>query len=292
MINELIRRTFGRVICKRKAESDWLFLFTARPFDADTGLQNNLNRWYDARVGRWLSEDPIGFAAGDANLYRYVGNSVMIRVDPAGLGLFAVIMSNATTGKTVNVYFYDAECCIENGLTRAELTTIAHAVRDTCERIQRTLYLIDRYLPTLKIIYPPTNLPFSIGAIVNGPSERLKRFRDSVARCASKCNDQKIEFRCKVGGICAGRDAPFVTLFDILGRPCSEMLVCADNRASTDYSWAVLHEMGRWCGYQFYGGNVPPGDPARTIEYWDWVISNLGSSEVYQDIITRGRSGR
>lgn len=42
----------------------------ARPFDPDTGLQNNLNRWYDASVGRWLSEAPIGFAAGDENLYR------------------------------------------------------------------------------------------------------------------------------------------------------------------------------------------------------------------------------
>jgi RHS repeat-associated protein len=34
--------------------------FTARPLDMNTGLQNNLNRWYDAEVGKWLSEDPIG----------------------------------------------------------------------------------------------------------------------------------------------------------------------------------------------------------------------------------------
>jgi uncharacterized protein RhaS with RHS repeats len=32
-----------------------------------------------------VSEDPIGFAAGDANLYRYVGNSVTNAVDPQGL---------------------------------------------------------------------------------------------------------------------------------------------------------------------------------------------------------------
>jgi RHS repeat-associated protein len=72
-----------------------LFLFTARPCDSDTQLQrpfdsyaqlqNNLNRWYDGRVGRWLSEDPIGFAGGDANLYRYVGNVTQSRVDPLGL---------------------------------------------------------------------------------------------------------------------------------------------------------------------------------------------------------------
>ncbi len=42
------------------------------------------HRWYDAVVGRWLSEDPIGFAAGDGNLYRYVGNGPVGAVDPTG----------------------------------------------------------------------------------------------------------------------------------------------------------------------------------------------------------------
>ncbi|NQT12929.1 MAG: hypothetical protein HQ582_09275, partial [Planctomycetes bacterium] len=41
--------------------------------------------WYDPDVGRFVSEDPISFAAGDANLYRYVGNSPVIYVDPSGL---------------------------------------------------------------------------------------------------------------------------------------------------------------------------------------------------------------
>jgi RHS repeat-associated protein len=53
--------------------------------DDATGLQNNLNRWYDAALGRWISEDPIGFAAGDPNLYRYVANSTANLVDPNGL---------------------------------------------------------------------------------------------------------------------------------------------------------------------------------------------------------------
>jgi RHS repeat-associated protein len=44
--------------------------YTAREYDADTGLQYNRARWYDNSVGRWLSEDPIGFRAGDHNLYR------------------------------------------------------------------------------------------------------------------------------------------------------------------------------------------------------------------------------
>ncbi len=66
-------------------EVDFLFGYTGRQFDEATGLQNNLNRWYDARVGRWMSEDPIGFEADDANLSRYVGNGVTNAVDPNGL---------------------------------------------------------------------------------------------------------------------------------------------------------------------------------------------------------------
>ncbi len=39
---------------------------------------------YDPRVGRWTSEDPIAFDGGDANLYRYVGNSPTNFIDPKG----------------------------------------------------------------------------------------------------------------------------------------------------------------------------------------------------------------
>jgi RHS repeat-associated protein len=64
---------------------DVAFAFTGRYLDPDTGLQNNLNRWYDSTTGRWISEDPIGFAGGDSNLYRYVSNSPTDRKDPSGL---------------------------------------------------------------------------------------------------------------------------------------------------------------------------------------------------------------
>ncbi len=61
------------------------YLFTSRKLDTATDLQYNRARWYDAEVGRWISEDPIGFAAGDANLYRYVSNSPTNKIDPDGL---------------------------------------------------------------------------------------------------------------------------------------------------------------------------------------------------------------
>ncbi|MBP3692879.1 MAG: RHS repeat-associated core domain-containing protein [Thermoguttaceae bacterium] len=62
-----------------------LFGFTGKAFDTDTNLQNNINRWYDATVGRWLSTDPIGFEGSDTNLYRYVKNMLVVNVDYWGL---------------------------------------------------------------------------------------------------------------------------------------------------------------------------------------------------------------
>ncbi len=60
------------------------YLFTSRELDTETGLQYNRARWYDAQTGRWINEDPLGFAAGDGNVTRYVGNGVTESTDPAG----------------------------------------------------------------------------------------------------------------------------------------------------------------------------------------------------------------
>ena len=50
--------------------------YTGREPDTATGLIYYRARWFDPRIGRFISEDPIGFAAGDTNLSRYVGNSI------------------------------------------------------------------------------------------------------------------------------------------------------------------------------------------------------------------------
>jgi hypothetical protein len=40
---------------------------------------------YDPTTGRWISQDPIAFKGGDANLYRYVGNNLANFTDTTGL---------------------------------------------------------------------------------------------------------------------------------------------------------------------------------------------------------------
>jgi RHS repeat-associated protein len=83
--NHLRYDGFGRITGQSNSGHAVVFAFTGREWDADTGLQYNRMRWYDPSVGRWISEDPAGFAAGDANLNRYVGNQVLYSVDPSGL---------------------------------------------------------------------------------------------------------------------------------------------------------------------------------------------------------------
>ncbi|HUT13160.1 MAG TPA: RHS repeat-associated core domain-containing protein, partial [Thermoguttaceae bacterium] len=58
--------------------------YAGRDFDRETDLSYNRARYYEPSSGRFLSPDPIGFSAGDINLYRYAGNSPTNATDPTG----------------------------------------------------------------------------------------------------------------------------------------------------------------------------------------------------------------
>ena len=57
--------------------------YTGRENDG-TGLQYNRARYYSPTLQRFISEDPLGFGGGDANLYAYVGNDPINATDPSG----------------------------------------------------------------------------------------------------------------------------------------------------------------------------------------------------------------
>lgn len=61
------------------------YKYTGREDDG-TGLYYYRARYYSPRLQRFVSEDPIGFAGSDANLYRYVGGNPVSNRDPSGLG--------------------------------------------------------------------------------------------------------------------------------------------------------------------------------------------------------------
>jgi RHS repeat-associated protein len=64
----------------------WIpFGFAGGLYDPDTGYTHFGAREYDSVTGRWLSKDPIRFGGRQANLYTYVGNDPINRLDPTGL---------------------------------------------------------------------------------------------------------------------------------------------------------------------------------------------------------------
>lgn len=61
------------------------YLFTGREWDHAFGLYEYRARGYDPDLGRFLSEDHLGFDPGDYNLYRYCDNDPLDQTDPMGL---------------------------------------------------------------------------------------------------------------------------------------------------------------------------------------------------------------
>ncbi len=68
----------------------WTVLYTGRDLDMETGLQYNRARYYDPALGTFVSTDPLGYKAGDFNLYRYCRNNSVIYVDPSGRNVYVI----------------------------------------------------------------------------------------------------------------------------------------------------------------------------------------------------------
>jgi RHS repeat-associated protein len=60
-------------------------LYTGRELDVATGFYCYRARYYIAELGVFVGRDPLGYDAGDASLYRYVGDAPAHQTDPTGL---------------------------------------------------------------------------------------------------------------------------------------------------------------------------------------------------------------
>ncbi|WP_301337673.1 RHS repeat-associated core domain-containing protein, partial [Microcystis aeruginosa] len=79
----------------------------ANPFEyvGQWGVMNEGNgldfmraRFYDDKLGRFTSPDPIGVNGGDTNLYRYVFNHPIALTDPLGLFIVAPLLRSVIVG--------------------------------------------------------------------------------------------------------------------------------------------------------------------------------------------------
>jgi RHS repeat-associated protein len=66
------------------ASANTRYGYTGRERDSLTGLMYYRARWYDAQVGRFISEDPIGLSGG-MNQFAYVHSNPQNSTDPSGL---------------------------------------------------------------------------------------------------------------------------------------------------------------------------------------------------------------
>jgi len=85
VVNAIVYGGFGGIASETDSTKRGLYAWTGRELDAETALQYNRARYYDAVTGRWISQDPLGFDAGDSNLYRYAKNDPIDCNDPSGL---------------------------------------------------------------------------------------------------------------------------------------------------------------------------------------------------------------
>jgi RHS repeat-associated protein len=75
---------FGNAVANTDARNRFTYRFSTKPRDIETSLYYYGYRYYDPKIGRWLSRDPIE-EEGGVNLYGFIGNSIPTSIDVLGL---------------------------------------------------------------------------------------------------------------------------------------------------------------------------------------------------------------
>jgi RHS repeat-associated protein len=85
VLDALTYDSYGNILDETNPENGDRFKYTGREYDAVLGMYYYRARYYAPGVGCFVSEDPLGFAGGDTNLYRYVHNRPTNATDPTGM---------------------------------------------------------------------------------------------------------------------------------------------------------------------------------------------------------------
>jgi RHS repeat-associated protein len=90
---------FGEGTAEGNIEQPWRL--PGQYFDAESGLHYNVFRYYDPKMRRYLTPDPVSYWGGDVNLYRYAHNDPVNRQDEQGWGAAAPAISTVLCGTGV-----------------------------------------------------------------------------------------------------------------------------------------------------------------------------------------------
>lgn len=104
--------TTGRV----RATFAYNLRFPGQYYQAETGLNQNVNRDYDPLIGKYIESDPIGLNGG-ISTYAYAVASPLMHIDPRGLSTLSLCLNPA-----------NAAACAEAGeITAAQARAIQQA---------------------------------------------------------------------------------------------------------------------------------------------------------------------
>ena len=114
--------------------------FAGQYYDHETGLHYNYHRYFDSKIGRYLTPDPIGLAGG-INLYPYALNNSIKYGDPKGeivpvlLGL--AIVAGGVTVVTTIIYLITSKDDWEVNKKITESFIVAYKMQKELEKRER-----------------------------------------------------------------------------------------------------------------------------------------------------------
>ena len=223
------------------------FLFTGREYVDTFGIYEYRARTYHPGLGRFLSEDPKGFDAGDYNLFRYCMNDPEDHTDPTGMMILPQFMG-----------LIAATPCSDGmrGLNHAEAISLArwHAEAQSKDA-------------TIDAAGVPRALPAKNTIGVLGANQAQER-------PLVRGNDALVQLVNRLGGSTVYRAYLHRTILQLIGMGYTNGTLIGYSRGGV----VMVHETGRFSAFQFHVIGI---DVARFGRGALTLPSNVTSAENY-----------
>ncbi|MFT3856662.1 MAG: Ig-like domain-containing protein [Aquabacterium sp.] len=208
LLNHLRYDSFGRLTAQTNAAVATRYTYTGREYDAVLDLMDYRARWYDARMGRFVSTDPMGFGAGDANLYRYVGNNPFGATDPTGM---TELQTNSTAVKwaargvgaiaAVPGFVFEMGYSVGTFIDRNVINPLfwqSAAQREAAIRQRAEQRMKDAFDPCGDLLHAINSLPGTFDRMYNAAAEAYYKWDkevDDLAASGSVWNNVKAGYK-------------------------------------------------------------------------------------------------
>jgi RHS repeat-associated protein len=237
------------------------FFFQGRTFDKESGLYYFRNRYYSPDLGRFISRDPIGYDAGDINLYRFVGNNPYGGLDPMGLfssqfkgGLSPVTSSFDELGARATTFAEGTslECqCSSDGKMDCNLRV--NAIIVTVSKDDESLLgtYNDQYYELAG--QTVNNTSSRLNAIIQHERDHYNVWKEFYDVSKTNASSAERDFNKQCDGDCSARSHEIEEKFNLFLREALDV--------SSDFDKPSYYEK-HGLGNQYVPGNLGNGNPA------------------------------